>query len=230
MAYRKTQLGRGYNSQAAGSRHEEVNLRLSNLAKLPAGQLWRTIAPAYMFTKFVFHVKFEGHTIHNCKTNTGRTDRCELRLRGKAGGWAEFWQGRHLKVHRAVRFAADASAEQETWRRSIVHHSECSMDLHRLFLKTMTRVFGQPLTRFGKPQEHSASSPIPVRFRASPPRHNAMPLWVSLVECPVARLALRPCSHLQMMAHQRYNCCCYPLHAYQQLAPPATFIKSQKTL
>lgn len=93
MAYRKTQLGRGYNSQAAGSRHEEVNLRLSNLAKLPAGQLWRTIASAYMFTKFVFHIKFEGHTIHNRKTNAGRTDRCELRLRGKAGGWAEFWQG-----------------------------------------------------------------------------------------------------------------------------------------
>ena len=48
------------------------------------------------------------------------------------------------------------------------------------------------LTRLGKPQEHNASSPILVRLRASPLRHNATPLWESLVQCPVARLALRP--------------------------------------
>ena len=135
------------------------------------------------------------------------------------------------KVQRAVRFAAGASAEQETYIETIscpplrIQQGSASA-----VPEGQTKAFGQPLTRLGKPQEHNASSPILVQLRASPLRHNATPLWESLVQCPVARLALRPAVisrrwplSATIVASVHRMPACNP-------APPATFIESQKPL
>lgn len=86
-----------------------------------------------MVIEFACHIKFEDRTIHIAKQMHEELTSVNFEVPRKRRWWTEFWQGQS-KVQRAVPFAADASAEQETCSRSLVHHSEGSRDQHRLFL------------------------------------------------------------------------------------------------
>lgn len=73
-----------------------------------------------------------------------------------------------MKVQRAGRFVKMHVGPE---RRSILHQSRCSSDLHRLFLTSMTRTTQstKPLTRFPKPPWHRARPQRPRPL--PPPRH-----------------------------------------------------------